>query len=266
MSVEAESAVMICDDDIIEALYGWVAYNPHTGNLRLAKCTNLVWLAVEKLGGVKATAKLLGYPQQEIHRWIDEHFIPHGIVEEVAQLTLYSIPDLQVPSMWMGSDGIYWPPSGYLAERAEETEAHNKRAPQKHGKDARVNQAYRAAIVKARARTVKQEQTNIQWEMLVESARTQTIPPAEDFEYMEGFQDDPEDREGGFLDMGPLAPSEPQCHVHRQEQAVEGACSWFYIGNQEDCPFCREELGLREVDTQLIPEGNAEIEKYGKNL
>lgn len=120
---------MICDDCIIEALDGRAAYNPATGRLRLAKGTNRVWLAVEKLGGVKATAKLLGYPKQEIHRWIDEHFIPHGIVEEVARLTLYSILDLQVPLMWVGSDGFYWPPSGYLAERAEETEAYNKRAP-----------------------------------------------------------------------------------------------------------------------------------------
>ena len=119
-----------------------------------------------------------------------------------------------------------------------------------------VNKAYRAAVVKAQARTLKQEQTNIQWEMLVESARTRAIPPAAEFEYMAGFQDGPEDREGGFLDMGPLDPSEPQCHVHKQEQVVEGACSWFYIGGQEDYPFCREELGLREVDTQLIPEEN----------
>ena len=58
--------------------------------------------------------------------------------------------------------------TGYLAERAEETEAYNKRAP-KHGKNAMVNKAHGAAVVKAQARTLKQEQTNIRWEMLVES-------------------------------------------------------------------------------------------------
>lgn len=113
---------MICNDCVIEALHGWVEESPRPGHLRLAQPTNRVWLAIEELGGVLVAAQRLGYPPEEIDRWIDEHHIPYGPGEEVARLSSYSLKDLQVPLMWVEDEGRYWPQSAYLASRAQETE------------------------------------------------------------------------------------------------------------------------------------------------
>lgn len=250
-ATSTESAIMICDDCIIDALYGWVDYNPATGRLRLAKCTNKVWLAIEKLGGIRATAKLLGLPEREIHQWIDEYYIPHGIVEEVARLSLYSIRELQVPIMWVESNGCYWPASGYCAERAANTEQHKTQALQKHSsKDAMVNKAYRAAVVKAQARTLKQEQTNIQWEMLVESYGGSAFDS-------EGYL-----RHREYAERLPRCAGDGETDYPRYME-IDGS------EPEEDPnarPFEGPERDLLEVDTQLIPEGNPEMEKYGKFL
>ena len=116
-AVSTETVIMICDDCIRNDLYGWIKYDPATGLSQLAKYTNRVSLAIEELGGVKATARLLDVPKREIHKWVDEHYIPYGIVEEVARLTSYSRRDLQVPLVWAEVGKLYWPSSGYLAER-----------------------------------------------------------------------------------------------------------------------------------------------------
>lgn len=117
---------MICNDCVIEALHGWVEESPRPGYLRLAQPTNRVWLAIEELGGVQPVAQELGYPEEEVNRWIDEHHIPYGPGEEVARLSSYSLKDLQVPLMWVEDEGRYWPQSAYLASRAQETEGLRK--------------------------------------------------------------------------------------------------------------------------------------------
>ncbi|WP_297361266.1 hypothetical protein [Acidiferrobacter sp.] len=117
---------MICNDCVIDALHGWVEESPRSGCLRLAQHTNLVWLAVKELGGVLVAAQRLGYPPEEIDRWIDEHHIPYGPGEEVARLSSYTLKQLQVPLMWVEEDGWYWPPSAYLASREQEAKGLRK--------------------------------------------------------------------------------------------------------------------------------------------
>ena len=121
------TAFFICHDCLSKALQGNVEKSPRPGHLRLALCTNRVWLAIEELGGVQMAAERLGYPPEEIDRWIDEHHIPYGPGEKVSWLSSYTIRELQMPPVWVEGDGWYWPQSGYLASRAEESDGLLKR-------------------------------------------------------------------------------------------------------------------------------------------
>ena len=98
-----------------------VVTSPREGQLRLALSVNAVWRAVERLGGVTALARQLGRPEHEIDQWIDEHFVPHGIVEDVAHLAVCSVRELQAPEIWIGDGDFYRPARGYLSDRAEGT-------------------------------------------------------------------------------------------------------------------------------------------------
>ena len=126
--VHEEDDGMICDECRIKAvLQGDVEKSPRPGHLRLALCANRVWLAIEELGGVQMAAERLGYPPEEIDRWIDEHHIPYGPGEKVSRLSSYTIRELQMPPVWVEGDGWYWPQSGYLASRAQESDGLLKR-------------------------------------------------------------------------------------------------------------------------------------------
>lgn len=116
------TAPFICNDCLIETLKGNVEKSPRPGQLRLVKHTNLVWLAIEELGGVHMAAQRLGYPEEEINRWIDEHHIPYGPGEEVSLFSSYTVRELQVPPVWVEEDGWYWPAGGYLAHREYKAE------------------------------------------------------------------------------------------------------------------------------------------------
>ncbi len=114
---------MICDECRIKAVFqDKVEKSPRPGQLRLVKHINLVWLAIEELGGVHMAAQRLGYPEEEVNRWIDEHHIPYGPMEEVSWLSSYTVKELQVPLVWVGEDGWCWPAGGYLAHREYQAE------------------------------------------------------------------------------------------------------------------------------------------------
>ena len=134
-----------------------VVTSPREGQLRLALSVNAVWRAVERLGGVKALARQLGCPKHEIHRWIDEHFVPHGIVEDVAHLAVCSVRELQAPEIWIGDGDFYWPASGYLSDRAEETRDCHEISRQKRSRMSETSPTVKDAPLGTQARAFRKD-------------------------------------------------------------------------------------------------------------
>lgn len=110
----------ISDKEIIAHLGNYVERSPRTGRLRVRAASNDVLGAIEKLGGVPAAAVQLDVSEEEVDRWIDEHFVPFPKDTELAEHTGYSSWSLQTPSQYLEIDGRYWPPTGYMTQRGRE--------------------------------------------------------------------------------------------------------------------------------------------------
>ncbi|MHB1587387.1 MAG: hypothetical protein ACYCRH_03275 [Acidiferrobacteraceae bacterium] len=88
----------------------------------MKKDKNAVMRGIRAIGENKDVAEIFQIPEEEVGRWIDEHFVPYHFVHELSFLTSRSVYEFQTSDYWMEIDGCYWPLSGYNAKRNEEAD------------------------------------------------------------------------------------------------------------------------------------------------
>lgn len=79
------------------------------GQIRIADINNDVTCAIELMGGIASASKLLGATEDEVNRWIDEHFVPQPFAMAVRTHTGYSVWSLQQPTFYVSDGEWYWP-------------------------------------------------------------------------------------------------------------------------------------------------------------
>lgn len=83
--------------------------SPREGHFRIVDVNNDVFCAIEKMGCMEKACRLLGAPQDQIDRWIDEHYVPEPFASTVQRHTDYSIWSLQTPTFYINEGPDWWP-------------------------------------------------------------------------------------------------------------------------------------------------------------
>jgi hypothetical protein len=84
--------------------------NPKTGRRRLLN-GDVEW-AIDMLGGIQSASTKLAVTEDEIEKWIDEHYIPDAFADDVAKTVGTTTWFLQEPPGYLVDEerNIIWPP------------------------------------------------------------------------------------------------------------------------------------------------------------
>lgn len=101
----------ITEELVMEIMPTRVEISPATGRLRLKESCNDVMWVLETLGGAERSAEILGVEVAEVHRWIDEHYVPSPYAEKLYGLTGTFVESIQEPCVGIRIGEACWPKS-----------------------------------------------------------------------------------------------------------------------------------------------------------